>query len=786
MVSGTHPSCSDIFEPLPPDAVVKPDKPTDYPPHAELKNGKVIFKQKPISFDHLSETMQEIVSFRSYIDASDGPLGIIPDMHLPLIAKLVHESDKSVTALAKALQLLLTPPTLDPSHISGTGAHYPISLSVIELAIKAVADRVNYGIQTQSDKHPAALCVWRWEAKDKNWLPTSVKEKVHERYQERIAARERLQVLFEALPDSERRAMLQTGKNSKSLKGRELSAGADIKSFTLVDVNVQASGSQDLTVTKPGRPKKTVDAEAVAKDKERQEKKAIKAEKEKREAEATKKSAAVFANFFKPGTLRKPSDLLKPQSPVSTSASAAGELNEFHQIFKPFAVKKDAHLAPFNWFLDQKEGARHGRKGKEKDRRDVIILDDEGRGVQSTSDDEVTPMDVETKEIDVSHLSAHGLLLRSFVESQPISLHPISCTLVARRRFKTEPQYCVRAIMHQINDAEIQGDQRAVRKLTALLRDRRKIPVKVLIFAENNRPGYLGTWTRGSPMVTPRTPFQRNLLCFDYDHDSDAEWEEETAEGEVDDVDSLNGSLEDDVSTVGSDMADWLVEGDEMDLEQLPIQDNFNLPPRISSVKRKSTGSHEAHSKKRKIVPLVPFQKGPIWEKEAGVCGYEPFKPMRIQLFNDTPFPIDPFTFRADPLVLEKVITSNPRSKDTDGVFVLPALPGHILPTAPLINDSSMDEFRVKRKAANSTPLPRTSFPDAHIPLLLQKIGASTTNSFAVLLDSLFHDMKPLGIKKNALEVKLREVTEKDKVTKEWVTKQDAWVSTFKQGVTQC
>lgn len=45
-----------------------------------------------------------------------------------------------------------------------------------------------------------------------------------------------------------------------------------------------------------------------------------------------------------------------------------------------------------------------------------------------------------------------------------------------------------------------------------------------------------------------------------------------------------------------------------------------------------------------------------------------------------------------------------------------------------------------------------------------------------MLLDSLFQDMKSLGVKKNALEVKLREVSEKDKNKKTWVVKEQVWV----------
>lgn len=84
----------------------------DRVPQAELKNGKVIFRQKPVSFEKMSDTMQggypialifilyiscssEIVNFRDMVEdrVSKGcpTLEKIPDAHLPLIAKLIHE-----------------------------------------------------------------------------------------------------------------------------------------------------------------------------------------------------------------------------------------------------------------------------------------------------------------------------------------------------------------------------------------------------------------------------------------------------------------------------------------------------------------------------------------------------------------------------------------------------------------------------------------------------------------------------------------------------------------------
>lgn len=82
----------------------------------ELKNGKVHFKQKLISFEKQSETLQgtsilfsvlvrilapmvdfpsEIVNFRKMleerIERQASPLPAIPDSYKPLIVKLAHE-----------------------------------------------------------------------------------------------------------------------------------------------------------------------------------------------------------------------------------------------------------------------------------------------------------------------------------------------------------------------------------------------------------------------------------------------------------------------------------------------------------------------------------------------------------------------------------------------------------------------------------------------------------------------------------------------------------------------
>lgn len=76
----------------------------------------------------------------------------------------------------------------------------------------------------------------------------------------------------------------------------------------------------------------------------------------------------------------------------------------------------------------------------------------------------------------------------------------------------------------------------------------------------------------------------------------------------------------------------------------------------------------------------------------------------------------------------------------------------------------------------NTVNIPKTSFPDAHIEALLRKAATINTSSLVVLVDLIYQDLRSLGIKKNALELKVREVLEKHKETKLWKVKESAWV----------
>lgn len=194
--------------------------------------------------------------------------------------------------------------------------------------------------------------------------------------------------------------------------------------------------------------------------------------------------------------------------------------------------------------------------------------------------------------------------------------------------------------MHDLNEAELSGEVADVRALLALLRNRSVIPAKVLVFTEDARPGYFGTWTRNSREVGPRTPFARDVVSLDYSVDSGEEWEEEV-EGEVLEVEDEDEEVPA-TEEPDSDLDSWLVDDDEIVDPGTPIDDRLGSPdlypppPPPPPPKRKQKEPvEEKDTKKRKVVtPLVAFTKGPCWEQKIGECSYEPFKSYRIQMFN--------------------------------------------------------------------------------------------------------------------------------------------------------
>ncbi|OBZ75701.1 hypothetical protein A0H81_04511 [Grifola frondosa] len=739
----------------------------------------------------------KIVKFREMIEQrmkrQEPPLDAIPDEHKPLIAKLVHESDKTLPALSKHIQHELLPEQDDDDDDAASKVlALALPYDVVEQAIKSIASRNNYGLQSLPGgaKVPTGLHIWKWEVVEqlRDWLPKTAREKIENRITERRQAQKDVQVLFESLSEDERNALVgskHTGKTSlKSRFGMKASdeivvvessdhesrSSQQLKNKRVEKVqrtDNDESGQQNGSPgTKgPSRSRKSVDSEKIAKEKERLEKKAAKFEKDMKEKAAQDKSRSLMANFF--GKAR-------PQAPVRSSSAAkdpdpsvagpSSVQSEFQKAFKPFVVKKDAELAPINWFRDARTQTA---KGKYRTDGNVIIIDDEE--VRNAPED--VQMQDALSYIDVGRSSIQERLWDSF-SALPPSIHR-PCRRSHRSRLKTYCPHHVRTIIAQLNEAEISGDDAQVRSLLALLRNRSLLPAKVLIFASDARPGYFGTWTRNSHEIGPRAPFARDVAAIDYGYDSGEEWEEEG--GEADDV--VEDAEEEDGGDEGdSDLDDWLVDDDEVEDPGTPVEDRARSPDGLPSdlpvpPKRKGDDATKQNKKRKIVVPLVPFTKGPCWESTVGRCKYEPFHPYRIELFNDTPFPINPFTF-VSTSVEESVKPATGKSA-SDPLFAVPALPARFINVQPaILSAPGPSSAPVKR-----TPLmPKTPFPNVHLPLLFARIDSLATTSLHCIVETVHHELQAHRVKKNAIEAKVREIAEKSKERKVWVVKPDARV----------
>ena len=143
--------------------------------------------------------------------------------------------------------------------------------------------------------------------------------------------------------------------------------------------------------------------------------------------------------------------------------------------------------------------------------------------------------------------------------------------------------------------------QRATKKPLDLLKS---IPVKILKFAEDVRPPYIGTYTRlrdaQSISRLARNPFRRELPETNYDYDSEAEWEEP---GEGEDLDSEG---EEDIEDEDEADMDGFLDDEETDaraIKRRPILGD--LEPTCSGI---CWEGPQAQGSEKSTVDLVLFK----------------------------------------------------------------------------------------------------------------------------------------------------------------------------------
>ncbi|XP_016982691.1 chromatin assembly factor 1 subunit A-B [Drosophila rhopaloa] len=231
-----------------------------------------------------------------------------------------------------------------------------------------------------------------------------------------------------------------------------------------------------------------------------------KKEQEREEAEQKKKRAAEsFTKFFVPkqpkagGGSNNTSYLEHEQSSCDSSKASSQTL-----AFRPFQIKDDMLLAPI---------VRTSIGQEQRSQLDGLFR----RRDEDDEDDEE-----EDEEEDIGRRKPPNRAHLYLSELSSGRREPLKMLRDARlqRRTKDEEDEDEVQVIDDLSTAGLPILEEQP-KLLARMR------AKYLQFADNRRPAYYGTWRKKSASISARRPLAQDKLHFDYELDSDCEWEEE-------------------------------------------------------------------------------------------------------------------------------------------------------------------------------------------------------------------------------------------------------------------
>lgn len=361
---------------------------------------------------------------------------------------------------------------------------------------------------------------------------------------------------------------------------------------------------------------------------------------EKQREQALQQRQASFLAGFLGRQPKAPSSTtpLPPPGPALSSQASPPPVDSggaFERTFLPCVIK---HLAPINYFAPVVMAARAS-----PDRDAAALINSEP---EATSD---------------SLLAEWGRSMPPEVQSRSQEGRDPD----GRVDTGVHSNISVREVMHLVRESDILGEG-AVEAARVGLAQLQDVQMKYILFHTDLRPGWVGTWTRSSALVGPRTPYGQDSVQLDYALDSDAEWEAP----EEGDGDEIAEEEEDDSDESDSDQSDWLE--DDLQIRENQVEDNSPQETDTAIVSSKATakpGSKWAQAwgraggkssawggkwaaamqKRRKkvktkpsVVKLVPYASGPHWETEVGKSIHA-FQSFQLTFFPPASGGMDPF-----------------------------------------------------------------------------------------------------------------------------------------------
>ncbi|SCZ95821.1 BZ3500_MvSof-1268-A1-R1_Chr8-1g09820 [Microbotryum saponariae] len=648
--------------------------------------GKFVVKQKPFEATKIPSAIERWTAFtaefaQKFHSDPEFELAEYPQQHHAVFAAMINESTKTLIALSKSIRDELVKALdgailglaiqadlddedddVDGREVESKSVLERVPLGPIKNLVAELAKRVNHGLDVgsllvsgggQKDEHkldqdktpsdltgssnplvvPQGLQLWFWELNSMSLLPTELQARLTKRRNQRFEMGKACLRIWQGLGEEERKALLvegngAAGKNGeggtstvKEPKGKVAKTVAVASSST---ANSEASGSGSAI------KKKKVKTDEQLREIEDKRRKKEEEENEKAEKKAAREKVAAEKAAEKAAKEAKKAEKLAAEEKKRKSLSKSAG------FMSAFVVKKTPSPAASNDVTANSAGQRV----KESDFNLVFKdFNDARAGV------EVAPINRFKK----YRLATKGKLPEVRIDSEPtLSKQTALADLtkgVPARRIPTyhsalpKTTVSVRSIAEEVTQCAVTGGDPA--PLLKILQDRRKVPVKLLKFHDDVRPGYVGTWTKWSRTIRPRAPLEVDRALINYEYDSEADWEEEDEDAEdLRSGDELSGedNSDDDLSD------DWLAGDDDVEyLEGAGSEDELRmdvdggaedlelLATRRRLERREKKG--KARNKKE-IKTLIPIVKGPCWETRLGVPKEKMFESMRIQFLN--------------------------------------------------------------------------------------------------------------------------------------------------------
>lgn len=423
----------------------------------------------------------------------------------------------------------------------------------LETELKLCAERVAYGIRSKQDifDNLDQECIWRWEV---HALP-SFRDSSQKLVKEVRALRNRYSRAIKAASSLIQHLRKKFDDNVKTVAFEEkvVKAMAEIEKFKEKRRELEAKRLSDLEEKSKREEakekkrkekeesemlKKQQQEEAVAakaalkaaaqaeKDRKKAEDDARKAEElaKKNEEEAKKqqkiqKQKSFFTSFFKPGSSTAPS------APASSSVCTPNTENATTFVFDAASASDPvAPTAP--------------KTTKTTDKFvDIAAEDERHRQFIDTLNSRMSISDIQR-----SYVERHNakLSVRKQVASEKHS----------RSKHITVPVEIAKLSTSTANAAAFGEDNTFIEIEHRTFRNR----VNTYSFYEDNRPAYVGTWSKRSRVISGRRPFEQDHEQLRYDYDSEEEWEEE---GEGEDIAMSDGSRDEEDDEEGGNELEY-------------------------------------------------------------------------------------------------------------------------------------------------------------------------------------------------------------------------------------